>query len=230
VSHILPKNSWAKPYIFYVDMNAGSGYNDEVDCPGSPLEFAAIAQKYLFAKEAFFIEQNADSFGSLTSHQELSVYNCCMADSCKILPDIIDQFGNKAFGLIYYDPNGITMNSKMSVFDSARAVCSKPEARFIDILIRFSGTNYKRSRGAFPGKYPPLKEQLSGIGKSRWICRKIAIDDLGHRDPNQWTFLLGTNWTDYKAWRQKGFYPIEDPDSDFELINNMADEVSEDVS
>jgi hypothetical protein len=27
-------------------------------------------------------------------------------------------------------------------------------------------------------------------------------------DPFQWTFLLGTNWTEYKAWEQEGFYKV----------------------
>ena len=96
--------------------------------------------------------------------------------------------------------------------------------KLIEILIRISGTNYKRIRRTFPGKYPALKDQLQSINKSKWICRKIAIDEQGHRDPWQWTFLLGTNWTDYRAWENEGFYFIDDPRSDFAIINNTISE------
>ena len=230
VNNILQKHkAWAKPYILYVDMNAGSGYNEEADCAGSPLEFFLEAERHGFTKKAFFIERNPESCSDLmeifsaysTNGIELSI---CNGDSVGLLPDLVDKYGSKAYGVIYFDPNGIKMNAQKNVFDVAREISLNKNFKLIEILIRISGTNYKRIRRTFPGKYPALKDQLQSINKSKWICRKIAIDEQGHRDPWQWTFLLGTNWTDYRAWENEGFYPIDDPRSDFAIINNTISE------
>jgi hypothetical protein len=258
VNHILPKHQkWAKPYIIYVDMNAGSGHNDEADCEGSPITYLEAWDRlnanqpgiYLQHK-AFFIEKNAQSANKLIErlgtrycmrHYPPDQLEClgegyhsrafppclhvCESDSPTILKDIVDKGGDKAFGLVYFDPNGIKMNSDATVFDVARSICLNPKFRYIDILIRFSGTNYKRIRKAFPDKYPDLRTQLKTVNKKKWICRKISYDEHGYRDPFQWTFLLGTNWTDYKAWKKEGFYDIDDPESNFQIINRTLDEV-----
>jgi len=243
VNHILPKHTkWAKPYIIYVDMNAGSGYNDEADCAGSPVEFLYGLEPYLkggLACKAFFVEKNTDS-GDILDERVSEIYACSCGcdpgnipeivcaigkDSADVLPGIIDEFGDKTFGLVYFDPNGIKMNSDATIFDGARSICLNPKFRYVDILIRLSGTTYKRIRKAFPDKYTDLRTQLKTVNKKKWICRKISYDEHGYRDPFQWTFLLGTNWTDYKAWKKEGFYDIDDPESNFQIINRTSDEV-----
>jgi hypothetical protein len=235
-------HQWAGRDIHYIDMNAGSGFNHETDEYGSPL----IAMDLAFEKfewygseihfNGWFLEKNKLSYDELCERvYEMGVTHCdgpvnihpiCLyGDSSKLLFDIIKPtLLQKQFGLIYFDPNGIKMNSTESVFDVAKRICDIPTFRFTDVLIRLSGTNYKRVRSVH-SKYPPLVDQLSKINKKQWICRQIHINERGQRDPNQWTFLFGTNWTDYRAWESEGFYKIEDPRSDFHIINNTKSEM-----
>lgn len=249
--NVLKKHKWAGRSIHYVDMHAGSGYNYEVECEGSPVIAWNILQNSLEHLEdkridasAYFIEQNPLSCGALndciedlvlsylggsgyeSNFEELRVNDVVWeGDSSKLLfSNILSNIAKKQFGLIYFDPNGIKMNKDESVFDVARRACDEPKFKYTDILIRLSGTNYKRIRKAI-SKHPKLRDQLATINKKQWICRKIYVNEKGQRDPHQWTFLFGTNWSNYKAWESEGFYKIEDPRSDFRTIDNTKDEL-----
>jgi len=235
-------HQWAGRDIHYIDMNAGTGYNYEVDCEGSPL----IALRLALDKfentgkdtrvKAWFLERNKLNFQELCERvYEREIFKvfgakridptCLNGDSSKLLFDTIEPtLPQKQFGLIYFDPNGIKMNSTESVFGVADQLSSMEKFKYTDILIRFAGTNYKRVRTVH-SKYPPLIDQLSKINKKQWICRQIHINEKGQRDPNQWTFLFGTNWSDYRAWESEGFYKIEDPRSDFHIINSTKSEM-----
>jgi hypothetical protein len=203
----------AKMPVLYVDMNAGRGWNEEVNCIGSPLLFVEQASKHSFDKTVHFIESDEKSVTLLgerlyevlrDSSQELP--NIWCGNHSDILPGILIQC-DKRYGLIYHDPNGLPS------FELLESLSKHPNMRFVDILIRISGTNYKRIRNGLNGfgtkrgyptlvnKYPNLKDQLKTINKKEWLIRDI-IDP----DPSQWTFLLGTNWTDYPSWEAQGFY------------------------
>jgi hypothetical protein len=213
VDRIVAKYKITSP-VLYVDMNAGSGWNKEVNCIGSPLLFLSESDKHTFKKEIYFIESNVNSLVELG--ESILACNPKDIDSCtllngnhsEILPNIIKR--RAGLGLIYHDPNGLPS------FDLLREIYNQPSAAKVDILIRISGTNYKRIRNGVDsfgkkrqissliGKYPNLKDQLKSINKKQWIVRDI-IDP----DPYQWTFLLGTNFVDFKAWESQGFYKIE---------------------
>jgi len=197
----------AKKDILYVDMNSGSGWNTEVNCVGSPLLFFEEAVKHDFGKDVHFIEKNAESAISLSERlrmAEFDNFHIWNDDHNNVLPAII-QKNEKRYGLIYHDPNG------MPSFDLLRNVSESPNFRFVDVLIRISGTNYKRIRNGTKAvsstiRYPNLKDQLKSINKKEWIIRDIKDDEMP--DPYQWTFLLGTNWTKYPDWEKQGFYKI----------------------
>lgn len=233
---------WAGHNIHYIDMNAGTGYNYEVDCEGSPiiatkqaLDHFEISGRNTRVK-AWFLERNKLSFRELCDRvYEKEIFRnmgaknvcptCLNGDSVKLLFNTIEPtLPQKQFGLIYFDPNGIKMNSDDSVFSVVKRLANIPKFGYTDVLIRFSGTNYKRVRSVH-SKYPKLSDQITAINKKQWICRKIHINEKGQRDPHQWTFLFGTNWTDYRAWESEGFYKIEDPRSDFQIINNTKSEM-----
>lgn len=195
----------------YIDANAGSGWNNKVNCIGSPLLFLKEASRYEFKKDIHFIEEDASQMVSLGAtllndfpEEEIELWN---GNNREILPKIVEQSG-KRYGLIYYDPNG-----PKDLFESVANICDHSNSRFIDVLIRLSGTDYKRVKNGLNafgiknnqahliGKYPNLKDQLKIIKKKVWLIRDI-IDP----DPAQWTFLFGTNWTDYPSWETQGFY------------------------
>ena len=212
--------------VLYVDMNAGCGWNHEVDCPGSPLIFLDARKNHDFSMSCYFIEKDLAAWQELSQRlgpkkhwatrdgMQLTppdpdhlfwTYN---TDHEEIVPILVNQ--NMSYGLLYHDPNS---NPN---FDLFRRITTSPKSRFVDILIRISGTAYKRqSKGVtnfglknghdhLIGKYPSLREQLKSIKKREWIIREIE-----QGDKHQWTFLLGTNWTDFKAWESKGFFNIK---------------------
>ncbi len=213
--------------VLYVDMNAGCGWNHEANCPGSPMVFLEAKDRYKMSLYSHFIEQKRSHWEELCSKLNISrhfatrsgvlltfpdpnhPYQIWNGDHNEVLPLIIRP--KKTLGLLYHDPNS---NPN---FDLFRKLCSDQKFRFIDILIRIAGTSYKRQRIGVDnfgiknnhphliGKYPLLKEQLQSINKREWIIRSINPGD-----PHQWTFLLGTNWTDYQAWKSKGFFNIKD--------------------
>jgi len=194
----------------YIDMNAGCGWNHEVDCIGSPLMFMDLHDACKSDIKAFFLEKETTSIDSLLTRlpSNSGVYDVIQCNSEEEILNII-QNQPKSYGLIYHDPNGMPM------FDSIREVSRHPKCRFVDLLIRISGTNYKRIRRGIDeygkknnipeliNKYPNLESQLRSVNKKEWLIR-----DIVDPDPQQWTFLFGTNWTNYPAWEKHGFYKI----------------------
>jgi len=50
--------SFAK--YWHIDLNAGSGWNEECDCPGSPVVFLEVAEEMGRSFQAFFCDSNVD--------------------------------------------------------------------------------------------------------------------------------------------------------------------------
>ena len=203
--------------VLYVDMNAGSGWNEKANCMGSPLLFLQEANEYDFKLDINFIEKKADRATELYRRlreecpQERLLPMCSIrtGDNHEILPTIIDW--GLRYGLVYCDPDG----PENLQFEELAKISRDPNFRFVDILIRISGTAYKRVKNGLNGfgekkdqkhligKYPNLKVALQPIKKTKWFIREIRDPD-----PAQWTFLFGTNWPDYKAMGNEGFYDI----------------------
>lgn len=203
--------------VLYVDMNAGSGWNEKVDCVGSPLLFLQEANKYDFGLDINFIEIDEGRTAELNRRLRdecqykklLPMCNIHTGDNYEILPELIAR--EKCYGLVYCDPNG---PKNLRIEELAR-ISKSPNFRFVDILIRISGTAYKRVKNGLNnfgekkdcphliGKYPNLKTAIRTINKTKWLVREVQDPD-----PAQWTFLFGTNWPDYKEMSKEGFYDI----------------------
>lgn len=227
VDRITTKYKIDRP-ILYADMNAGSGWNEEVNCIGSPLLFLNEAKTHTFKRDVYFIESNTNALIELAERVyevgELDA-NLINGNHNEVMPEIVKK--HNGLGLIYHDPNGLPS------FDLLRSLSQFRNFDKVDILIRISGTNYKRIRNGVDsfgkkrqileliGKYPNLKDQLKSINKKQWIIRDI-IDP----DPYQWTFLLGTNWTEYKAWESQGFYKI-DSSKGAAILNRVSHTIKE---
>ena len=160
----------AKKDILYVDMNAGSGWNGGVNCIGSPMLFLEEATKHDFEKDVHFIEENPESVASLSERLRVGGFDnfyIWNGNHNDVLPTIL-QKTEKRYGLVYHDPNGLPS------FDLLRDASKNPNFRFVDVLIRISGTNYKRIRNGTKKvsstiRYPNLKDQLKSINKKEWI-------------------------------------------------------------
>lgn len=179
----------------YIDMNAGCGWNDHVDCAGSPLVFlkAADAVKELSYKASFIeIEpRNAQTLLANIGGPSKSL-EVCIADNKEELPVLVDNLPPRAIGLIYTDPNGVPD------FDLLEEVSKNPKCATMDILIRYTASAHKRNLHIKPER---LLGCLGRVNKRYWMTREIE-----HGDRWQWTFLLGMNWGGMSSWKSQGFH------------------------
>lgn len=198
--------------ILYVDMNAGSGWNDKVNCIGSPLLFLDEAFKHGYGKDIVFIEKESARVSLLMDRlggKKEGVQVLC-GDNYQLLPGIVKAHG-KSYGLIYCDPDG----PSNLLFDELGKLSRQSYFYFMDVLIRISATDLKRAKNGLNrfgtknghdhlvGKYPDLKTAMGMIKKKKWCIREPIPGD-----PSQWTFLFATNWPQYKELAGIGFYDI----------------------
>ena len=185
----------------YIDTNAGSGTIPTMpSLKGSPIHAletcTEIFTDHLAARTQFyFIEQdavNCDSLGArLNNHPGWGRWiHLFEADNAQILPTILDRL-QATYGLLYHDPTNLPDWLLLETASKHRAL------QRIDILVYLSAANMKRCGQR-------LNQRLSGIQKRHWLIREPAGN-------HQFSFSLGTNWLEYPAWKQHGFYPIGSP-------------------
>jgi hypothetical protein len=183
------KNYWASREYVYIDLYAGSGRNEEVECDGSPVIFLKTIKDKLRYK-AHFVEKRADNCKAL--REVTLLYNSCTiyeGDNKDVLPGILKSVPPKSYGLVYVDPNGI------ADWDLIYQVTENPKYKFMDILLYLSATSYKRAR-------TPVDNFLNKVSKSNWIIREPVWHD-------QWTFLFGTNYLNYNPWKSLKMHKLK---------------------
>jgi hypothetical protein len=134
----------------HIDLNAGSGWNDEFGVPGTPLVFAMLAERYLRRWRAIFYERDPQRAAEL-SRRLRGIPRCevICEDNARfavIAGRIIRPGG---LGSILLDPNGWFYRNP------AGEGCPVPEliefcARHprIDVIANLNLRNYKQMRGA----------------------------------------------------------------------------------
>lgn len=194
---IIVKSVWQRWNIpngvyHYFDANAGPGYHESRDCPGSPMVFLATAKQMGIPYEAHFVEEDECIANALSKRVGKSpqAHTYC-ENNMQALPRLLRAIPLNRFGLIYFDPNG------PPDFDLISKISGMPETQKLDLLVRCSATSVKRVR-QYTGRR--LTEQLARINKQIWI-----IKEIGQGDPHQWTFLLGTNYANQRDWAREGW-------------------------
>jgi len=185
------------PQVYqYVDANAGCGYNELVDCDGSPLVFLKAVQEVTVPYYARFVEINAPNAMELRAKIGNGNHNeIIQADNRDVLPNVIKGFRLGSYGLLYTDPNG------RPDFDLLSEVSRLPQMDKIDILIRYSATAQKRTIYQ-TGKH--LEDYLAEINKNKWrIC------ETDPKDGKQWTFLMGLNYGGIRDMKKLGFCYVD---------------------
>jgi three-Cys-motif partner protein len=208
---ILKRTAWAHESYHYYDLHAGPGIYPHNGLPikGSPIIFLENLLTVDVQCKASFFEIDDDRRTELVHH--VAAYNkrpglvlSFHGDHERFLPCIFD--GNppkrprKVFGLVYADPSG--SNPPFALL--ARMFAFKWFST-LDVLIYFSATNYKRQLMA--PECPTstrLQKILDTMNKRYWIIR----EPYGQ---HQWTFLLGTNWTNFPVFEKLGFYRLDTP-------------------
>lgn len=218
VAKILRKNhDWASQCYLCIDLNAGPGLYHTGE-EGSPLVFGKTAQVRRLPTNILCIEKVAETYARLKqvcdAHYtpvtglsprynlgyplgELQIYH---GDSFLVLPDIVNayrQVAKKIYGMAYSDPNGHLREQIPGLKVLAQAF---PR---LDLVCHASATIVKRCFAS--PRHAQYDQRLSdlvmSIGKRYWLVR----EPFG---PQGWTFLIGTNWTDFPEFKKLHIYDV----------------------
>ena len=179
----------AGPYV-YIETNAGSGWNDEVDCIGSPLVALEALGKHPELKyKATFIERKNDSAAELLNTMAFYGHTAEVInkDHAIALPSIRVPPGS--FGLVYADPNAL----KDAPVEALKTFFTQAAASRIDVLFNLDAHMLRRvvegqRKGGNPGNYDDLAGLMRNIPKKDWWIRQPFVSA-----GSKWIFLFGSN-------------------------------------
>lgn len=169
---------------WHFDANAGSGWNETVDVPGSPIVFHRIADIYLnnMQREAFFCDINAaaisDVLGRLGSWNRSSfVFQRDNKDVLEVFAERLRQSGEKKqymIGSIIVDPNGYWYRSKDGKGPPIDGLLEfVKEFPRIDIILNLN-TRWRRlalGHDWYQNDVPP-RDVLSMLRKKFWLIKR----------------------------------------------------------
>lgn len=192
--------------IIYIDTNAGSGYNAEFDCPGSPVIFCEEMEKADIPYLAYLIEKRQDYCQELRARVKPFNAEVFNGDNQEELPLILDRLPHSSLGLMYIDPNGIP---DWKIVNQAS---SHPKIQTVDILIRYNTNAVWRNH--HNGYH--LESDIDNLKKKfRWGKEYYPFDKWS------WSFLLGMNYP-YGDWQSKGWKRL-DTEAGLNLLERLAD-------
>lgn len=207
---------------FHFDLNSGNGWNEDVDCIGSPIAFvnAAISAN-VDCFYAGFCDRDPDAIQQLRGRIEIATDERCAcfcennAQFIYRIPSIIEDHGeklDKVIGMVLCDPNG----TEVPINELAELSSVLPR---VDIAIHWNSTQFKRNRGAFGVDRLTLERALSSINKEHWLIRK-------QKGKQQWTMLIGRNHNVNN--KLDDFYDLNSPSgqSIFTRCNYTKDELN----
>lgn len=203
---------WLTRTYHYFDLHAGPGLytHNGVIIKGSPIIFAETLLSVGGLKcQAHFFEIDNDLRTRLLQNlahytTKAEFYISLHGDHHHFLPCYFDPPDalrpRKRYGLIYADPAG-----SMPPFELLSRFFEGKSYTQMDVLIYIAPTNLKRQLNS--PRCPVqmrLEDYLKLIPKRHWIIR----EPYGR---HQWTFLIGTNWTDFPVFERLGFYRWDSP-------------------
>lgn len=167
---------------WHMDANAGSGWNEHVGVPGSPVVFHKVAQERLtrMQSQSFFCDLDVSCLKQL--QQRLSSYN-----NAHLIPgdneEAIEVFAERirmsdrpkfAVGSVVADPNGYWYRNAKGHGAPVRALTAfSREFPCVDIILNLNTNAYKRQVGAGFDVLPP-RDVLRSLNKAHWLVRRTV--------------------------------------------------------
>lgn len=203
---------------YHVDLNSGSGYNDQAAVAGSPLNFlSAVVRNDRPNFYAFFVDKERSYIQTLITRPEVEANServyAYPYDNREILP-VVDAFiaqrerhPHFAVGSILIDPNGWHGGVP---WDELRVFCQTH--RRIDVLMNLNVRSFwlershiqRATRGWETKPLRAVSNFPSWFHRDHWM-----LTDLCRMQSNTWVQLVGrsmqTNTPDY---RSLGFYDL----------------------
>ena len=220
-SLIVKYPNWKKmdDSFWYFDTHAGDG------SPGSSASnFLSIAKGFKFKINAVLIEKIKGNFKKLESNIIKYESSAIKIETCHgknedIMPEYCEAPStNFKFGVLYSDPNGVPN------LDMLKQVAQTQCFEKLDIVINLSATAIKRTLGSSNSAHSKhtknLVQYIKEINKKHWLIKEPFVDGCQKTTNMQWTFLIGTNWTDFPKFKKLGFHAI-DSDRGQEILHYL---------
>lgn len=220
---IMGRHHYASKVYNYFDPYAGPGYYETTDhkaiagLPGSAIRAIRILNRETLGYRAFLSDRDPRTWNRLDwalfneaeasgrpSHQRWIADNY----SCREL--IMRLAGTEwhertgcdpgtAHGLAFFDPTGLPDWPAIKLFSK------KTHFRKIDILINVCSTAGKRVRlSPIHDEDKTISQHLADINKKyRWLYEPTT------QDKNQFTLVFCSNWREFPAFENHGFYSSE---------------------
>lgn len=167
---------------WHLDGNSGSGWNDDIDVPGSPMVFHKVADEYLTGmhREAFFCDMDMKRLSQLKNRLMGHITSYCLpGDNEEALQVFAERIRTSdkpiyAAGSVIVDPNGYWYRNARGEGPPVKALTefSKEFGR-IDIILNLNATAYKRQVGAGFDMLPP-RDVLASLNRSHWLVRRTV--------------------------------------------------------
>jgi hypothetical protein len=165
---------------WHLDCNSGSGWNDDVDVPGSPLVFHRAADEYLtgMKREAFFCDIDFDRLKILKNRISNQCSSYCLPgdneEAIQVFAERIRSSDNPRYaaGSVIVDPNGYWYRNSRGEGPPVNALTEfSKEFERIDIILNLNATAYKRQVGAGFEMIAP-RDVLFSLNRSHWLVRR----------------------------------------------------------
>jgi len=206
---------------YHLDVNAGSGYNDDMRVAGSPLNFlSAVERTKRNNFYAFFVDENRNRIGELVTRPQVEAMSdrvsAFHADNAEV-PAVVDAFIRRrehrpdyAVGSLVIDPNGYHNGVP---WDALREFCAMHPR--IDVVMNLGTRSFRMEKywiGRKPGKWMtytlhPISSFKEWFSRPHWM-----VTEECRISKNSWVQLVGRTMETHKPdYRSLGFY---DADSD----------------
>jgi hypothetical protein len=176
-----------KGYRFwYIDANCGSGYNQQVNVPGSPLVFWNVKQECLTDMDpvAYFCDRDPVAIDQLRNRFALhagtagsALLNCDNEDALYMFAENIMRSGENpkyVVGAALFDPNGYYWRSATGIGVPTRALEWFPrEFPRIDIILNLNMRTFHLQRGAGHAVMTPTAV-LGSLNRSHWLVARAG--------------------------------------------------------
>lgn len=199
------------PDYWYFDITAGKGRHPTTGDPGSPLIFLEVARAEGAVPRTWFFEQDPANFAELQAAVKTDARTkLVLGDHAETLMPEIPAADRPRLGLLYCDTTG-----NVPPFELLRTFAEDKRTKRIDLLLNVPCTTLKRTYGAHAEKGARhLHEYLSDLPKTDWLIREP-------HGQHQWSFFVGTNWAEFPAFKNRGFYKLGTPEGD-ELLRRLT--------
>lgn len=195
---------WPNYRYHYIDLHAGSGFNSEARCIGSPLAFQSETRRANCSNYfAWLCDRDEGQIKQLLARPEIDhtrseIFHGDNSELLYMIPDMVRHFSREnlqyVLGAVLSDPNGADVPID-AILDFAK-ICPR-----VDLIFHWNSTITKRLRNGIKPQQLVLDDVIGMLPKKFWLIREPA-------GIHQFTMVIGSNFR-FNDWHAMGFYHLE---------------------